>query len=521
MGVYQTQAERVGFQEQEAYWKITLRGDLPHFNFRDHFRPPVQSFLRKSQSTQLEPALFRRLEEFCAETGLSAPIVLLAAFKTLILRYTNQEDVIIGTLFSDCVRDKDPHGQGHFVNPVVLRTRLAADLKVKECLHQVRTIVDKAAAHRDYPFDRIVGITDANPDLSRLPIFQVMCMFSDMQLCDSALPVSPNHLKEAQEHLTRCDLVTIISYADSSLRIECDFDAELFEQPTIARLLGHFANLLESLLADPEARVSTLTLLTEVERHQLLAEWTDTKRDYPRDRSLCHLFEEQAEGTPNAVAVVSREQQLTYRELNARANQLAHYLRKLGVGPDALVGFCMDRSLEMVVGLLGILKAGGAYLPLDPAYPEERLAFMLRDSRAPLLMTQESVLKNFSKTNARIVSLDKDWKDIAEQSTENPESKTTPEDLAYVTYTSGSTGQPKGVEIPHRSILRLLLQVDYVSLIQLRPSCTWRRFHSTPPPSRSGERYCMGLSVCYFRETCRVQLNWEPYSTNTRSRHFG
>ena len=184
--------------------------------------------------------------------------------------------------------------------------------------------------------------------------------------------------------------------------------------------------------------------------------------EYPREKCIHQLFEEQVERTPDATAVVFEDQQLTYRELNKRANQLAHYLRKQGVGPEELVGICMERSLEMIIGLLGILKAGGAYVPLDPDYPKERLAFMLDDTRAPVLLTQQRLVESLPEHNAAVVCLNRDWKDIAKETQESPNNKVTAENLAYVIYTSGSTGEPKGVEIPHRGILRLLLGVDYV-----------------------------------------------------------
>ena len=240
---------------------------------------------------------------------------------------------------------------------------------------------------------------------------------------------------------------------NGELLLEMNYSTDLFEAETINRMLGHFQTLLEGIVAEPEQRLSNLPLLSQPERHQLLVEWNDTQADYPQDKCIHQLFEAQAEGTPDAVAVEFESQQLTYRELNSRANQLAHYLRSLGVGPDVLVGLCVERSLDMVVGLLGILKAGGGYVPRDPAYPQERLAFMLQDAQVPLLVTQQHLVQNLPDHGARVVQLDRDWQIIARERKDNPSSEVNPENLAYVIYTSGSTGKPKGVLIQHQGLV--------------------------------------------------------------------
>jgi non-ribosomal peptide synthetase component F len=239
------------------------------------------------------------------------------------------------------------------------------------------------------------------------------------------------------------------------LRASLQYNKDLFNADTIERMLGHFETLLEGIVNNPEKCLSELPILSNAEKHQLLVEWNDTKRDYPKDKCIHELFESQVEKTPDAVAVVFEDEELTYRELNAKANQLAHYLIKLGVGPESLVGICVERSLEMVIGLLGILKAGGAYVPLDPGYPKERLAFMLRDTQTGVLLTQERLIEKASESRERLICLDRDWGKISQESEENPDSGATAENLAYVIYTSGSTGTPKGVEVLHRGIARL------------------------------------------------------------------
>ena len=230
-----------------------------------------------------------------------------------------------------------------------------------------------------------------------------------------------------------------ISLCTRGLRAVLEYNSDLFDDATIHRILVHFENLIRVLVADPDRRVSDFPLFTEAERHQLLVEWNDTKRDYPKDRCIHQLFEEQVERTPDSVAVVFEDQQLSYRELNERSNQAAHYLKKLGVGSEVRVGICLERSLEMVVGILGVLKAGGVYVPLDPQHPKERLSFMLKDTQARVLLTQEKLVAEFD--HQVVVSLDKGWEKIAKQSKENPDNKVTPENLMYVMYTSGSTGK--------------------------------------------------------------------------------
>jgi amino acid adenylation domain-containing protein/non-ribosomal peptide synthase protein (TIGR01720 family) len=243
-----------------------------------------------------------------------------------------------------------------------------------------------------------------------------------------------------------------------------EYNTDLFDAATISRMREHFQTLLEGIVAEPQQRLSNLPLLTQQERQQLLVEWNDTQVDYPKDVCIHQLFEAQAERTPDAVAVVFQDQQLTYGELNRRANQLAHHLRSLGVSPDDLVGICVERSLEMIVGFLGILKAGGAYVPLDPSYPQERLAFMLKDAQVSVLLTQQQLVEKLPEHQARLVCLDTEWEAIARQSKEKPLAEMTPDHLAYVIYTSGSTGEPKGVCISHRAVNRLVLNTNYVKL---------------------------------------------------------
>ena len=324
----------------------------------------------------------------------------------------------------------------------------------------MREVCLGAYAHQDLPFERLVEELHLERNLSRNPLFQVMFVLQNKSLQTMELPgltLSPVEIDSGTAHF---DLTLHIADTEQGLIATLAYNTDLFEAATISRMLGHFGNLLEAVVANPERRLSDLPFLGEAERQQLLVQWNDTKADYSKDLCIHQLFELQVERTPDAIAVVFEDEQLTYGELNRRANQLAHHLRALGVKPEIPVGICLEHSAEMVVGLLGILKAGGVYVPLDPAYPKERLAFMLEDARRPVLLTQERLVGALPEHDAKVVCLDSDWETIAQESESNPITSTMPENLAYVIYTSGSTGQPKGVLVSHGSIASHCLDVQ-------------------------------------------------------------
>jgi aspartate racemase len=309
-----------------------------------------------------------------------------------------------------------------------------------------------AYGHQDLPFDRLVEELHVKRDLNRNPLFQVMFVLQNASRRTVELPGLTLSPVEGDSETAHFDLTLQIVDTEQELTAAFVYNTDLFDAASTARMLGHFQTLLEAIVADPEQRLSDFPLLTEAERQQLLLEWNDTKTDNPQDLCIHQLFEAQVERTPDAIAVVFEAEQLTYGELNRRANQLAHHLRALGVGPEVLVAICLERSLEMVIGLLGILKAGGAYVPLDPAYPKERLAFILKDAQVPVLLTQERLVAGLPELDAKVICLDSGWETRARESGENPGRSTLPENLAYVIYTSGSTGQPKGVLVSHGSI---------------------------------------------------------------------
>ena len=455
---------------QLSYWKRQLSNapamlELP----TDRPRPSIQSFRGARQLVKLPMGLTDALKKLSQREGVTLFMTLLAAFKTLLSRYTRQDDILVGVPVANRTRPETEKLIGFFVNNLVLRTDLSGSPTFRELLGRVREVALGGYAHQDLPFEKLVEELQPERDLSRTPLFQVMFGFQSVRRETPELPGLTLSPIEMESGTAKFDLFLSMVEEGDSLRGSLEYNTDLFEDGTITRMLGHFHTLLEGVTAHPEQRLWDLPILTERERQQLLVEWNDTGKDYAKDKCIHQLFESQVDRTPDATAVVfpsislrtgpstgsghSEDKQLTYRELNHRANQLAHHLRALGVGPEVRVAIFVERSLEMVIGLLGILKAGGAYVPLDPAYPKERLAFMLEDAEAPVLLTQEGLLQGLPDHRGRVVRLDSDWHVVAQESRENPTSRATAESLAYVIYTSGSTGKPKGVVITHRALV--------------------------------------------------------------------
>jgi aspartate racemase len=451
--------QRKGFKEealqlQEAYWKQKFWGKIPILDLpTDRPRPTVQSYQGSSKSITLEVELAEQLRKLALQTRTSLFIVLLAAFKVLLFRYSRQEDLIIGAPFAGRNYPNTKYLIGCFVNTLALRTNLSAELEFTELIMRVSETVSGAYNNQDYPFERLVETINPDRDLSRSPLFQVMFAFRDILLDDINLSGLKLNTVEIESQTAKFDLTVSVSTGSKELEVKFEYNIDLYNRITITRMLGHFQVLLEGIVANPEQCLSDLPLLTPAEQHQLLVEWNNTQTDYPNNTCIHQLFEAQVERTPNAVAVVFEDEQLTYQELNRRANQLAHYLQKLGVKPEILVGICLERSPLMLVGLLGILKAGGAYVPLDPDYPADRLAFMVQDSQIAVLLTQNSLIDQFYAKITSIICLDADWDKISQECTNNRLTPTTLDQLAYVIYTSGSTGTPKGVLGLHRGII--------------------------------------------------------------------
>ncbi len=449
-------------ENQLEYWKAQLNGAPPLLELAaDRARPALQSFKGARQTRILPNRLGAALKTVSRREGATLFMALFAAFKVLLSRYTRREDIVIGSPIAGRTRAETEDLIGFFVNTLVLRSDLSGNPGFRELLHRVRETALSAYAHQDLPFEKLVEELNPERSMSHSPLFQVMFVLHNTGSRELRLPGITVSELEFEHKSAKFDLSVAVVESVDELRLDADFSTELFDVETIARLLGHYRTLLEGIVADPDQRLSDLPLLTQPERQQLLIDWNDTGTDYPRHSTVSDLFETQVEKTPDAIALVFQNKELTYAELNRRANQLAHHLISLGVGPEVLVGVCVERSLEMVVALLGILKAGGAYLPLDPSYPEERLAFMLDDGNVTVLITQEKLEASLPRYRAKLIILECLAADPQHCPDTNPEPKVNPDHLAYVIYTSGSTGTPKAVMVPHRGVVRLVKDTDY------------------------------------------------------------
>jgi amino acid adenylation domain-containing protein len=470
------------------YWREQLRGlavlELP----TDRPRPPVQGYRGNQKGFTLSSSLLQALNNLSRREGATLFMTLLAAFQTQLHRYSGQQDIAVGSPIANrsC---KELEGLiGFFVNTLVMRTKLEGNPSFRELLRRVREVALEAYAHQNLPFEKLVEELNPERDPSRSPLFQVVLV---LQNADDSMLSLPGIIVEQKTQNTgtaKFDLLMELEEKPEGLAGSLEYNTDLFDDATIERMIGHFRTLLEGIVANPDQQVSELPLLTEAERRQLMVEWNDTRTDYPRDACVHPLFEAQVERAPDAVAIVFEGETFTYRELNARANRLAHYLIKHGVGPDVLVGICVKRSLEMAVGLLGILKAGGAYVPLDAEYPRERLEFMVRDTGIRILLTQSPLMGSMPAGVKELFCLDADWNKLEAESDLNPAGGAGPENLAYVMYTSGSTGTPKGVEVLHRGIVRLVMNAGYA------------RFHKD-------ERYLQLATISFDASTFEI---WAP-----------
>jgi aspartate racemase len=446
------------------YWKSRLAG-LPTLELpTDRPRPAVQALRGKSQRFSLPSGLTEELNVLGRREGATLFMTLLAAFQALLHRYSGQDDIAVGTPNAGRGRLELEGLIGFFVNTLVLRVDLSGDPSFRELLARVRDVALGAYTHQDMPFEKLVEALNPQRDPGCHPLFQVMFVLQNTS--DDTLMLNGTRAEPlpVDTGTTQFDLTLELSETPQGLTGKVEYATALFEAATIERLIGHFQMLLEGIVARPEARLSELPLLTASERRQLLVEWNSTEAPFPRDQCIHALFEARAAATPEAAAVIYEDSQLSYAELNAQANRLAHYLRELGVGPDARVAICVERGLNMVVGLLAILKAGGAYVPLDPAYPRERLAFMLEDSAPAALLTQgrlENLFEDMAKT-VPVLDLDAKfppWAGLPDTDPDHGSVKVKPGNLAYVIYTSGSTGKPKGVMVEHKALCNLITDV--------------------------------------------------------------
>jgi amino acid adenylation domain-containing protein len=437
-----------------SYWKERLSGapsslDLP----TDRARPATQAFRGASQAMRVHGSLLQRLRELSRKCDVTLFITLVAVFKVLLARYTRQEDLVVGTGLSGRVRPESRGVVGPLENMVALRTNAPGDRSFAEFLTRVREVVNGAFAHQGIPFEAVLAELRLDRDMSRHPLFQVRL---DMRESDSVARPGMT-IFEIESPAEPFDLRVEFQETEGELTSRFSYSSDLFDTATVARMMEHFCMLLESAAADPNVAISGLPMLREAERHRVLVEWNNTRVEYPRDIPLHRLIEAQVEKTPDAVALVYESERLSYRELNSRANQLARYLQKNGVGPDVLVGVCAERSTELVIGLLASMKAGGAYVPLDPEYPKDRLETMLADADPPVVLTQSHLMDRLPAGAKNVFCLDRHWSSLQNESTENLAAAVGGKNLAYAIYTSGSTGKPKGVPNVHEGIVNRLL----------------------------------------------------------------
>jgi len=461
-------------QAQLSYWKEKLSGSLPVSELpTDYPRPRVQTFHGGLLRIPLSPELSRSLRSFSNQEGASLFVIMMSAFFALMYQYTRQADFCVGSSMANRQRPETEGLLGMLVNNVVLRAQVSANTSFHDLLAQVRDLTFEAYENQDVPFQTVVQGLNVNRDLSANPLFQTTFNFHNSPVAVPDIPELKLRLVEAVGNgAAKFDLsVIVIPAAAQRLRLNPEWDKDtvimlweynkdLFDGTTIQRMTRYYQHVMESVVGAPQQRIAEVCLLTEPERHQVLYEWNDTAAEFPREEYVHELFEAQVRKTPRAVAVVCEETELTYAELNRRANQLAHHLRGLGVGPDTRVAISVERGFAMMVGVLGVWKAGGAYVPLDPAHPTERLQLMLKDSAPLVLLTQDHLRGRFSRINGAmpVIDLAAEAPPWSKQPETNPERSSAGVDahhLAYVIYTSGSTGMPKGVMIEHRGVCNL------------------------------------------------------------------
>jgi aspartate racemase len=410
----------------------------------------------------VDPVLLGKLRSVSSKNGATLFMLLLAAFKTLLYRYTGQEDILVGTPIVGRRQLELLDSIGFFVNTIVLRTSLEGNPTFLDLLNRVRETTVGAVDHQNFPFEELVRVLQVDRNLSRTPLYQVMFVQEPPGESPHLSGVSVQKVN-VENGGAKCDLTIFVREAGENPQTGFEYSTDLFDEATIRRMAGHYTRLLEGIASNPMCRLTELPILTEKERRQILIDWCSTEREYPRDSTIHEIFEGEVALNGSRTALISGDVHITYSELNRRANQVAHRLQREGVSQETPVALCMERSIDMVVGMLGILKAGGAYVPLDPEYPNERLSYMLQDGNMHIVVTNSRWSNRMASDSVRAVCLDVERDAIAEESDENPKIGASPEGLAYIMYTSGTTGKPKGVCVPHRGVVRLAKGNPYAS----------------------------------------------------------
>ncbi len=445
-------------EHQLQYWREHLAGaarvlELP----MDHPRPAVQTYQGARLTFQLSPELAQNILILSQREGVTLFMTLLAAFATLLLRYSGQSDIVIGTPIANR-RSTELEGLiGFFANTLALRTDLAGDPSFQQLLKRVRTLCLQAYAHQDLPFEKLVEELAPERSLSHAPLFQVLFVLQNANDAILSLPGLKLQQFDVDNGTSKFDLTLFVQESTQGFRGVFEYNNAIFDESTIQRMVEHLQQLLTGVISDPTQKLSRLPLLGSAEEQLTLVTWNATQIEYADNTCIQHLFERQVERTPDTIALVYGDEQLTYRELNRLANNLAHRLQALGVGPDVLVGLYLERSLDMAMALLAVLKAGGAYVPLDPGYPQQRIAMMLEDTHAPVIVTWQRLSTRLPVHHAHVVCLDsQETQNEQSQNSKNPASPVQPDNLIYIIYTSGSTGRPKGICLTHKILSNLL-----------------------------------------------------------------
>ncbi|HEV2756821.1 MAG TPA: amino acid adenylation domain-containing protein, partial [Actinomycetota bacterium] len=444
-------------QAQLDYWRERLAGLAPVLELpADHPRPPVRSGRGATVSFALDAATVDALKALARAHNATLFMTLTAAFQALLARYSGSDDVAIGTPIAGRSHPEAEPLIGFFVNTLVLRTDLSGDPSFGELVERVRDVALGAYAHQDVPFEKLVEELHPQRSLSHTPLFQVMLSLDNTAEGALALGDATVESFPIDDDSSKFDLHLAVRDRGGELEGDLQYSTDLFDAATVERMAAHLQNLLKGAASDAGGPLSDLDVMTPAERHHVVVELNDTALDHDRTALIHELFEARVREDPGAVALAFGDREVSYDELNRRANRLAHHLAGKGVGPDVPVGVCIGRGPDLVVALLAVLKAGGAYVPLDPQYPAERLSFMLEDTAAPVVVTIMTLAQRLGPTDADLVLLDADRDVISTSPETNPARVASPDSLAYVIYTSGSTGTPKGVAVTHANVVRLV-----------------------------------------------------------------
>ena len=461
------------------YWKKQLVGIPEGLELTtDRARPAMQTFRGEMLRGKVNGEVTKKLKQWNRKQQATLYMTMLAGLGVLLGRYTGQEDIVVGSPIANRQEAELEGLIGFFVNTLVMRVRMNGGKSFADLAGDVKRMALEGYQHQDVPFERLVEELAPQRSLNRTPLFQVVFAYQS-----APVPVEQEKASlriegvEENEIQVRFDLEIHAEEQDGEIRTDWIYNRDLFDRWRVQQMARHYQVVLEAVAANPQLEIGNIDLLDANERKQILEEWNRTPRNYLPIVCLTDLIEKHAESSPAAIAVTCQGKELNYRELNARANQLARYLIQRGAGPETRVGICVERSIEMVIGLLGIWKAGGAYVPLDPTYPDDRLKLIVNDAEIRFLVTTQTLSHRFSdQSSVQLINLDKDWDAIAQQRSENPQAQLTSDRAAYVIYTSGSTGKPKGVVVPHRNLHNLFNAVD--ENLHFNSSDVWTMFHS-------------------------------------------